>query len=79
MVLWKKLSEGSPVTPGLYWSFMSSGGNMIQLSLTHDEAQDLFFRCLRSPDEDNPLSELVLSKLARALAEAGESDFPLAA
>jgi hypothetical protein len=58
---------------------MSNGGNFIQLALTHEEAQDLFFRCLRSPDEDNPLSEIVLSKLARALAEASDDDFSLAA
>lgn len=49
----------------------------VHLTLSHDEATDLFFRCLRSPDEDNPLSELVLSKLARALAEASEDDYRL--
>lgn len=52
---------------------------MVQLILTHDEATDLFFRCLRSPDEDNPLSELVLSKLARAIAESSEDDLRMSA
>ena len=51
----------------------------VQLVLTHEEATDLFFRCLRSPDEDNPLSELVLSKLARAIASSSEDDLRMSA
>lgn len=51
----------------------------IQLILTHEEATDLFFRCLQSPDEDNPISELVLSKLARAISVATEDDIRRAA
>jgi hypothetical protein len=51
----------------------------IQLILTHEEATDLFFRCLQSPDEDNPISELVLSKLARAISIATEDDIRRAA
>jgi hypothetical protein len=58
---------------------MAQDGNMIHLALTQEEATDLFFRCLRSPDEDNPLSELVLSKLARAIADANEDDISFAA
>jgi hypothetical protein len=52
---------------------------MVDLLLTLEEATDLFFRCLRSPEEDNPMSEIVLSKLARALAEASEDDLRLSA
>jgi hypothetical protein len=52
---------------------------MIYLTLTQEEATDLFFRCLRSPDEDNPLSEIVLSKLARAISDANEDDISFAA
>jgi hypothetical protein len=66
---------------GFYYSFlgMALDGNMIHLNLTQEEATDLFFRCLRSPDEDNPLSEVVLSKLARAIADANEDDISFAA
>jgi hypothetical protein len=52
---------------------------MVDLLLTLEEATDLFFRCLRSPEEDNPMSELVLSKLARALADASEDDLRMSA
>jgi hypothetical protein len=72
-----KLSEG-----GVGFSFyrhMAADGTIIHLDLTHEEATDLFFRCLRSPDEDNPLSELVLSKLARAIALASEDDLRMSA
>ncbi|MBS1704124.1 MAG: hypothetical protein JST12_20850 [Armatimonadetes bacterium] len=51
----------------------------VYLMLTLEEATDLFFRCLQSPEEDNPLSEIVLSKLARALAEVNEDDLRMSA
>jgi len=51
----------------------------ITIVLTHEEATDLFFRCLRSPDDDSTTSERVLSKLAKALSAASESELRLAA
>ncbi len=57
---------------------MEAGGfsnYQIILELTHEEATDLFFRCLQSPEDDNSVSELVLSKLAHALAKASESQY----
>ena len=51
----------------------------IVLVLSHDEATDLFFRCLRSSDDDSEVSERVLSKLARAMASANETELRLAA
>ena len=57
---------------------MSKEGNLITLVLSHEEATELFFRCLKSPDEDSLISELVLSKLARALAAASEEELRIA-
>jgi hypothetical protein len=76
--LWKKLTRGRFLGASSNHGKMAAGST-VQLVLTHDEATDLFFRCLRSPDEDSPLSELVLSKLARAIAESSEDDLRMSA
>ncbi len=57
---------------------MAETQQKITLVLSHEEATELFFRCLKSPDEDSQLSERVLSKLARALAEADECELRMA-
>ena len=69
--------EGAEVYPFGIRKMAKDG--MVYLMLTLEEATDLFFRCLRSPEEDNPMSELVLSKVARALAEASEDDLRMSA
>ena len=51
----------------------------ITLVLSQEEATDLFFRCLQSPDDDNHLSELVLSKLARAIAASADDEIKMSA
>jgi len=51
----------------------------ITLVLSQEEATDLFFRCLQSADDDNHLSELVLSKLARAIAASADDEIKMSA
>lgn len=76
-ISWKKAIGGrGTVVPAI--DCMSDAQQKITLVLTHEEATELFFRCLKSPDEDSPLSERVLSKLARALAEADETELRMA-
>lgn len=58
---------------------MAGESTDITIVLTHEEATDLFFRCLKSPDDDSATSERVLSKLAKALASASEAELRLAA
>ena len=58
---------------------MAADSTDITLVLSQEEATDLFFRCLRSPDDDSNTSERVLSKLAKALASASEVELRMAA
>jgi hypothetical protein len=64
--------------PPITLNVMAQDGSQITLVLSHEEATELFFRCLRSPDEDSNISEIVLSKLARSLAEASEESLRIA-
>lgn len=42
-------------------------GESVHLSLTIGEIHELFARVLKSPEQDNPVSDAALQKLARAL------------
>lgn len=48
---------------------MEGRNEIIVVALTFEEAHEVFSRCLRSTEEDNPVSDAVLKKLATALNE----------
>ncbi len=46
---------------------MNGADNILVVTLTREEALELFMRCLRSHDEDNAVSNALLQKLAQLI------------
>jgi hypothetical protein len=46
---------------------MNGSDDILVVALTREEATELFMRCLRSHDEDNAISAILLQKLAHLI------------
>ncbi len=52
---------------------MKNVERIVVVALTREEAEEILTRCLQSPEQDNPVFDAGITRLARAIERGAES------